>query len=165
MVVIYCLIGVFVSVFIIVVSVRVIRGCGHLTEMPNRASAPVLYRRPHVLPLGALEMLGLSEFKADTHFPGSDPERAVEEGTNSAHLEMTVRADGATAALVQAPEAAHVGKPPDGPLAIEPGPGCAICLDRFIARQHLRALPCEHRFHSQCVDPWLTGVSASCPVW
>lgn len=165
MVVVYCLVGLFVSVFIIVVSVRGIRGCGHPAEMPNRAAVPVLHRRPHVLPLGALEMLRLSEIKADTRFPGSDPERAVEEGTISAHPEMTARAEEATAALVQAPEAAHVGRRPDRQSTLGPGPECAICLDRFIAQQHLRALPCEHRFHSQCVDPWLTGVSASCPVW
>lgn len=39
---------------------------------------------------------------------------------------------------------------------------CAICLVDYAAEDELRKLPCDHAFHKQCLDSWLT-VNASCP--
>eukprot|EP00250_Pteridium_aquilinum_P034716 c7996_g1_i2 orf=146-739(-) len=44
------------------------------------------------------------------------------------------------------------------------GDSCGICLEAYKANQKLRILPCTHRFHSRCVDTWLTAWHASCPV-
>lgn len=41
---------------------------------------------------------------------------------------------------------------------------CTICMSSFVARQRLRVLPCDHRFHAGCVDKWLLGHSNKCPV-
>lgn len=42
---------------------------------------------------------------------------------------------------------------------------CPICTDDFIRGQDLRVLPCNHQFHTECIDPWLVNVSGTCPLW
>ena len=40
---------------------------------------------------------------------------------------------------------------------------CSICTEDFVAGEDLRVLPCNHRFHPACVDPWLVDFSGVCP--
>ncbi|KAF1842528.1 uncharacterized protein K460DRAFT_346486 [Cucurbitaria berberidis CBS 394.84] len=42
--------------------------------------------------------------------------------------------------------------------------GCSICTEDFEKGQDLRVLPCDHKFHPECVDPWLLNVSGTCPL-
>lgn len=41
---------------------------------------------------------------------------------------------------------------------------CHICLQDFADGEELRALPCNHAFHVDCVDTWLKQKSSSCPT-
>ncbi|KAK3837541.1 MAG: hypothetical protein J3R72DRAFT_476816 [Linnemannia gamsii] len=41
---------------------------------------------------------------------------------------------------------------------------CAICLDEFSDGEEVRTLPCRHEFHCECIDPWLTRKSSTCPL-
>ncbi|EOA82931.1 hypothetical protein ACJQWK_04679 [Exserohilum turcicum] len=41
---------------------------------------------------------------------------------------------------------------------------CSICTEDFEKGQDLRVLPCNHKFHPECVDPWLLNVSGTCPL-
>lgn len=43
--------------------------------------------------------------------------------------------------------------------------GCPICTDDFEKGQDVRVLPCNHKFHPDCIDPWLLNVSGTCPLW
>lgn len=43
--------------------------------------------------------------------------------------------------------------------------GCSICTEDFNVGEDVRVLPCDHKFHPQCVDPWLINVSGTCPLW
>lgn len=47
----------------------------------------------------------------------------------------------------------------------ENGLACSVCTDDFIKGQDLRVLPCNHKFHPDCIDPWLLNVSGTCPLW
>lgn len=40
---------------------------------------------------------------------------------------------------------------------------CSICLEKFLAGQLVRSLPCSHVFHAECIDSWLTQNSRHCP--
>ncbi|KAJ2659470.1 hypothetical protein IW148_004203 [Coemansia sp. RSA 1199] len=40
---------------------------------------------------------------------------------------------------------------------------CPICLEEFEAGEHLRELPCLHRYHLVCIDTWLVSRSTCCP--
>jgi hypothetical protein len=59
---------------------------------------------------------------------------------------------------------------PPGPKDVVPDAigreTCPICIVDFEEGDDLRQLPCEgkHRFHQQCVDPWLLELSSSCPI-
>ncbi|KAI1354316.1 hypothetical protein F5Y01DRAFT_12875 [Xylaria sp. FL0043] len=46
----------------------------------------------------------------------------------------------------------------------EDHPGCSICTEDFTVGEDVRVLPCNHKFHPACVDPWLVNVSGTCPL-
>jgi hypothetical protein len=52
----------------------------------------------------------------------------------------------------------------DADLLGQPGDSCAICLDVLEDDDEIRGLSCGHAFHASCVDPWLTGRRACCPL-
>ena len=47
----------------------------------------------------------------------------------------------------------------------ENGLACSVCVDDFVKGQDIRVLPCNHKFHPECIDPWLLNVSGTCPLW
>jgi hypothetical protein len=61
-------------------------------------------------------------------------------------------------------------QPSSGPDGVVPAAigreTCPICIVDFEVGDDLRVLPCpgKHRFHQECVDPWLLELSSSCPI-
>ncbi|KAG7397337.1 hypothetical protein PHYBOEH_000849 [Phytophthora boehmeriae] len=51
----------------------------------------------------------------------------------------------------------------EGMLEASENASCAVCLHAFQVDANVRMMPCFHRFHPDCIDPWLQE-KASCPV-
>lgn len=56
---------------------------------------------------------------------------------------------------------AHAKRTPTRPPP--PSRRCTICLCDYSAGDSLRALPCRHEFHLQCIDQWLNS-NVYCPL-
>jgi len=76
------------------------------------------------------------------------------------------QARGATAQAVSASTTVMTfeGSSADGGDGNAGGEGqqCMVCLENFQAGDQLRVLPCLHRFHVACIDPWLQR-NCKCP--
>uniref|UniRef100_A0ACD5T9Z9 Uncharacterized protein n=1 Tax=Avena sativa TaxID=4498 RepID=A0ACD5T9Z9_AVESA len=48
-------------------------------------------------------------------------------------------------------------------VKIEEAVSCSVCLDDLELGSQAKQLPCEHKFHSSCILPWLE-LHSSCPV-
>ena len=45
------------------------------------------------------------------------------------------------------------------------GLACSVCTEDFVKGDDIRVLPCGHKYHPECIDPWLLNVSGTCPLW
>lgn len=41
---------------------------------------------------------------------------------------------------------------------------CAICIEDYETNDLLRILPCNHAYHTDCIDPWLIRSKRNCPL-
>lgn len=62
------------------------------------------------------------------------------------------------------PESAPAGAQVSDTYIVQDQDLCPICFENFMRDEILRALPCNHRFHADCVDPWLLNESSECPL-
>lgn len=41
---------------------------------------------------------------------------------------------------------------------------CCVCLEDYKKGDDLSVLPCKHKFHKSCLEPWLVKCTAACPI-
>lgn len=100
----------------------------------------------------------------DDNARDEDGNRSSGEGGDDAEV-----AEGATATAESSVAGIASGSASGtGVAAPKYGDVCSICLEAFAAGDTLRALPCLHRFHADCVDTWIVACvharqPCSCP--
>ncbi|KAH7370595.1 hypothetical protein BKA65DRAFT_20816 [Rhexocercosporidium sp. MPI-PUGE-AT-0058] len=67
-------------------------------------------------------------------------------------------ASGLGAAQAESVKTREAAVPKEGEL------GCSICTEDFTTGEDVRVLPCDHKYHPACIDPWLLNVSGTCPL-
>lgn len=40
---------------------------------------------------------------------------------------------------------------------------CVVCMSEYVVKEIVRALPCQHNFHSACINKWLKD-HRTCPI-
>ena len=185
MIILYSITGIITALFLIIIIVGAIRAHRHPERYgPRRVIGRVRQGRAKGLARAMLETLPIVKFgdkdEDDKNVvQGRDIEMA--DASKNAAAATDHREDGASTSNTVAPgesgpdvvkteAAAGSAQRPEGTAA---GPGdnadtglaCSVCTDDFIKGQDIRVLPCKHKFHPECIDPWLLNVSGTCPLW
>lgn len=185
MIILYSITGIITALFLIIIVVGAIRAHRHPERYgPRRVIGRVRQGRAKGLARAMLETLPIVKFgdKEEDDKPaeqGRDLELADgpktaaggtkthEDGTSTSNMDAPVESG---PDIVTTEAAVGLGQQTEGPAAGERdntdnGLACSVCTDDFIKGQDIRVLPCKHKFHPECIDPWLLNVSGTCPLW
>ncbi|GAB7363156.1 hypothetical protein MBLNU230_g3440t1 [Neophaeotheca triangularis] len=188
MIILYSITGIITTLFVVIVLTGAIRahrhperyGPRHVFGRPRQSRARGLARAM----LDSLPIVKVGEREqnkeSDLELAERNNSEAVSEehgAKNSPTTNATeVNADGTAEPSVSppgndgtnnatgAPSGIAAARAIDRPAAESDKLGCSICTDNFETGQDQRVLPCDHRFHPECVDPWLLNVSGTCPL-
>ena len=188
MIILYSITGIITALFLVIIVVGAVRahrhperyGPRHVVGRPRQSRAKGIARAM----LETLPIVKFGDREGDNKPSGAG--RDVELGAASAeHREnATTRTEqpserGASSNTeatptdgpdVVNPDAATASgqtqeKKQDPVSPIDNGLACSVCTDDFVKGQDTRVLPCKHKFHPDCIDPWLLNVSGTCPLW
>jgi len=187
MIILYSITGIITALFVIIIVTGALRAHRHPERYGPRASAagrsgqsrakgiaramletlPIIKFGDHqdlpVKPAGEvdIEMNAADTTRAGnaaaanqtstTNATDTDPAAPTED---SASTSNSVESASITSGHMHNPD----GTQDDGSL------GCSICTEDFHKGEEVRVLPCNHKFHPECVDPWLLNISGTCPL-
>ena len=191
MIILYSITGIITALFLIIIIVGAIRAHRHperygprrIVGRPRQSRAKGIARamletlpivkfgeleekppnQPNDMELGAtnpdhVEDVAAHKIVSEDHAESSHKE--PEEGAEAEHEETTEDCAGIEAATPQPENTIETGT-----AAVDNGLACSVCVEDFEKGQDVRVLPCKHRFHPECIDPWLLNVSGTCPLW
>lgn len=186
MIILYSITGIITALFLAIIVVGAIRAHRHPERYgPRRVMGRPRQSRAKGIARAMLETLPIVKFgdkeddkPAET---GRDVElantiqsngtmNAQEPGEHSTDHAETANVPAAdvpeVVTTVAAADTAHThGDTSDPASAADNGLACSVCTDDFVKGQDIRVLPCKHKFHPECIDPWLLNVSGTCPLW
>lgn len=188
MIILYSITGIITALFLMIIIVGAIRAHRHPERYgPRRVLGRPRQSRAKGIARAMLETLPIVKFgDQEEDKPGetiAEIGRDVElaehpQGTNSTETQGA-RNHAATSStqesVTDGPDVvttvAHVGitgskeNVADTVDRTDQGIACSVCVEDFEKGQDLRVLPCKHKFHPECIDPWLLNVSGTCPLW
>lgn len=184
--ILYSITGIITLLFLIVIASGAIRAHRHPERYGPRPGGGVTGRprqsRAKGLARAMLETLPIVKFGDPEPVKPGDRDVELEDGTSS--VNQVAEATGAAPAETEeqaktTPATAEKVEPGSEPNtraeevegSAEAAPkkevelGCSICTEDFTTGEDVRVLPCDHRYHPACIDPWLLNVSGTCPLW
>lgn len=186
MIILYSITGVITALFLMIIVVGAIRAHRHPERYgPRNVSGRPRQSRAKGIARALLETLPIVKFgDKDDDKPAQSRDVELESARQPGHTsspslhgpsESIEDRRVSSAAVDQEPELVktetagdhfkpRVEEVGDGKNA-ENGLACSVCTDDFVRGQSVRVLPCNHKFHPECIDPWLLNVSGTCPLW
>ncbi|KAK4496003.1 hypothetical protein PRZ48_013271 [Zasmidium cellare] len=183
MIILYSITGVITALFLVIIIMGAVRAHRHPERYgPRNGVGRPRQSRARGLAMAMLETIPIVKFGDRPQDPkASDVELA--EGQHG-QVEVVPEQDAIRAAPTAETsqeeankDGAHeTSREPETPAAEggigggeQPRPnedhqGCSICTEDFQLGEDQRVLPCDHRFHPACIDPWLLNVSGTCPL-
>ena len=188
MIILYSITGIITALFLVIIVVGAIRahrhperyGPRHVVGRPRQSRAKGIAR-------AMLETLPIVKFgdkeddvkppegRRDIELGAANPEhretaQSGTEQTNEAGTSSVPEATKQTGPDIVTTEAASGSaqsqeKTHQSMDPVDNGLACSVCTDDFVKGQDIRVLPCKHKFHPECIDPWLLNVSGTCPLW
>lgn len=185
MIILYSITGIITALFLIIIIVGAIRAHRHPERYgPRRVIGRARQGRAKGLARAMLETIPIVKFgdkeeDGKPAVPGRDIELAgtstnaatdTEHHGGGASTSNTAAPAGSGPDVVKTEAAAGSGQHTEGAAVgagdnTDNGLACSVCTDDFIKGQDIRVLPCRHKFHPECIDPWLLNVSGTCPLW
>jgi hypothetical protein len=188
MIILYSITGLITVCFLFIIITGAIRAHRHPEryrprQIPGQSGTQARARGLGRAMLDSLPIVKFGEREADkppSEATGMELESGIEARSEREHSEHQpdelgqspapqVNADGGDV-IAQEP-AGDAGARDGGAVAESPGIqaeaglACSVCTEDFVKGQNTRVLPCKHKFHPECIDPWLLNVSGTCPLW
>lgn len=127
-------------------------------------------RGPFVLmtsPGGGLDLFNLQLSMMNRDFSSSDYEllMALDQNRNMSHSQPVSEED-----LSRIPVSTHAAHPDDHTGCRNDDDNsqltCTVCLDSVKEGSEIMTMPCGHKYHKDCIIPWLRqqGQSSTCPM-
>ncbi|KAL8960284.1 MAG: hypothetical protein Q9193_002990 [Seirophora villosa] len=184
MIILYSITGIITALFLIIIVVGAIRAHRH----PERYGPRNIIGRPRQsrakgIARAMLETIPIVKFgdhedskpanqarEIEMALPQATPETAVPGAADNQTSEPAGQrgaAEGSSDVVVteQSSEGDNRPQPTNDPMHnADNGLACSVCTDDFAKGQDVRVLPCNHKFHPECIDPWLLNVSGTCPL-
>ncbi|KAL8697176.1 MAG: hypothetical protein Q9201_007263 [Fulgogasparrea decipioides] len=184
MIILYSITGLITALFLVIIVVGAIRAHRH----PERYGPRNVIGRPRQsrakgLARAMLETLPIVKFGGNEDPKAANPQRDIEMAPPHAvpeapqQSQSPIETEGPSSqALPNGESNSGTAPNPSADTSIPPQPtddptanadnglACSVCTDDFAKGQDVRVLPCNHKFHPECIDPWLLNVSGTCPL-
>ncbi|KAL8658591.1 MAG: hypothetical protein Q9226_000881 [Calogaya cf. arnoldii] len=188
MIILYSITGIITALFLLIIVVGAIRAHRHPERYgPRNIVGRARQSRAKGIARAMLETIPIVKFGDNdvpkTADPTTAPERDIEMAPQNVAPENSTQAQHSTttatstapnehietnkSTVAAEPAIAEATNPQiiDDPMAnADNGLACSVCTDDFTKGQDVRVLPCNHKFHPECIDPWLLNVSGTCPL-
>ncbi|MCJ1439678.1 MAG: hypothetical protein MMC23_000158 [Stictis urceolatum] len=177
MVILYVITGVITLLFIVIIISGAIRAHRHPERYRGRTlmGRPVQGSRARGLAAAMLDTLPIVKFGERAENKPNDVELQNQTSQTQEAARETPEAEtrpetrstnaGEATGVTGGTGTSPIHSPSTSPeTSAEAGLACSVCTDDFVKGQDTRVLPCNHKFHPECIDPWLLNVSGTCPL-